>query len=206
MGVILISTDHHFSVLHLTSMMEKTVKRALRQCPYELGPGMGTAMIEEIVKNSLKRLSIYQSFSKMDLQFAFCSAKTFVLSHPDYSVIIIDSLSAFYWEDRLISTLQSLEKHCQTLLDSLIEKLRQTNMTIIYSVQQFLRDKDKVNTSMSREASDSFQTPPPPSYAYSITLEENSNSEEIARVEDRRNNILISKKFSLSNKGELSFY
>ena len=205
MGVILISTDHLFSILHLTSLMEKTVKRALRLCPYELGPGMGTAMMKEIVKNSLKRLFIYESFSKTELQFAFCSAKTFVLSHPDFSVIIIDSLSAFYWEDRLVSTtFQSLEKYCQTLLESLMERLRQTNMTIIYTVQQFLRDKEAAST--SREANDPQQTTPlPPLFVYSITLEEDPDSDQVVRVEDRRSNTSITTKCVLSSKGELKF-
>ena len=191
-GVVFLSTDHHFSPLHLISVLEKRLKRALRQS-HQLAQGSASTLIKEITKDSLKRLSIYESFNKTELLFNFCSVKTFILSHQQTSVVVIDSLSAYYWEDRLSSSFQSLEKYCHSLLGCLIDKLKQTNITIIYTVQRFLRDRDptdkEVDTSLA-----------PPHYVYSVSLEH--QNEFIMHVEDRRNATKVSKKLHIS-KGEI---
>lgn len=188
-GVVYLSTDHHFSVLHLVTLLEKRLKRTLRLVR-DLVPGSGNATIKEITKDSLKRLSVYEIFSKTELLFNFCSAKTFILSHPQSTVVMIDSISAYYWEDRLSASVQSLDKYCQSLLTNLVEKLKQTNIIIIYTVQRFLREVHE-----TREAD-------LPLYIYSLSLE--SQPECVVLVEDRRNAKHFSKTIRIS-KGELSF-
>ena len=88
-GVVFLSTDHHFSPLHLVTVMERRLKRTLRKYP-ELLPTSGLPLISEIVKDSLKRLSVYESFNKTELLFNFCSTKTYILSHLQFSVVILD--------------------------------------------------------------------------------------------------------------------
>ncbi len=184
-GVVFLSTDHHFSPLHLYILLEKRVRRILRQSQ-DLIPGSKTSMVKEITMESLKRLTVYESFNKTELLFNFCSAKTYLLSHPQYSVVIIDSLSAYYWEDRLSSaSLQSLEKYCQSLLTSLIERLKQTNITIIYTVQQFLRE-----THVEKETET-------PLYIYSLSLDIEPG--KMIHVEDRRNVKTFSKTIEVFN-------
>ena len=80
-GVVFLSTDHHFSILNLVAVLERTLKRTLRQY-HEFLPTSGNSIVEEIVKDSLKRLSVYESFNKTELLFNFCSTKTYILSHP----------------------------------------------------------------------------------------------------------------------------
>ena len=122
----------------------------------------------------------------------FCSVKTYILSHPQSSVVIIDSLTAYYWEDRMMSTtIQSLEQYCQALLNHLIEKLRQTNITIIYTIQRFLREgqeKDSANVDVT--------------YNYAITLDKGEKFEAV--VEDRRTPKNFTRNFEMI-KGELCF-
>lgn len=187
-GVVFLSTDHHFSSLHLVTLLERGLKRILRQTQQIL-PGSGISMIKEITKDSLKRLSLYESFSKTELLFNFCSTKTYILSHSQYSVVIVDSLSAYYWEDRLSSsTIQSLDKYCQSLLLCIIEKLKQTNIIIIYTVQQFLREVSE------RDSTDA------PLFIYSISLE--SQPQTVISVENRRNASNFSKTIK-TFKGDL---
>lgn len=188
-GVVFLSTDHHFSPLHLVSTLQKRLKRVIHQSKRVKHDTLAAA-IKEITKDSLKRLSIYESFSKTELLFNFCSVKTFILSHSQTSVVIVDSLSAYYWEDRLSSVnMQSLDKYCQNLLNSLIDKLRQTNITIIYTMQQFLRE-----TQQERDADLT------PTFVYSITFE----ADNTASIEDRRTSSSYQKRFKFS-KGTLQF-
>jgi hypothetical protein len=84
--------------------------------------------------------------------------------------------------------MQSLDKYCQSLLLCLIEKLKQTNITIIYTVQQFLRE------SHERENADD------PLMIYSLSLE--NQPQAIIHVEDRRNAAKFSKKIEIL-KGDL---
>lgn len=185
-GVVFLSSDHLFSPLFLAAQLEKKLKRTIRQ-QRKLESGTGTALVKEITKDSLKRLSIYEHHSKIQMLFNFCSVKTFILSHPITSVIIIDSLSAYYWEDRLNGSIQSMEKYCQNLLYTLIEKLKKTNITVFYTIQQFLRDTPE----RDNETSGAF--------VYSLTLE--NRPEHIVTVEDKRHNIQSVKKYQIS-KGE----
>lgn len=191
-GVVLLSTDHHFSLLHLVSLLERRVKRILREFG-GLEHGTGSLTIEEIRQDSLKRLCIFECFSENQLMFNFCSIKTYILSHPQFSVIAIDSLTAYYWEHRIVSTtMQSLESYCHSLLNNLIDKLRQTNMTIIYCVQQFTRE------TVEKEACEGTTTP----FIYSVTME---NCDKLTvSVDDRRNQCNFVKDLS-TVKGELCF-
>ena len=183
-GVVLISTDHHFMILHLVTLMERRLKRILRS-----QPGTGTSIMQEIIQDSLKRLSVYKSFSKPQLLFNLCSVKTYILSHPQSSVVVIDSLTAFYWEDRLTtSSLQSLEKYCSALLKNLMEKLKQTNITIIYTTQLFLRENQEKDSELVNP------------YVYSLLLEKNPDF--VVSIEDKRNAITAVKKVEMF-KGEL---
>ena len=185
-GVVLISTDHHFSILHLVTLMERRLKRTLRH-----QSGAGTTIVEEIIKDSLKRLTVFESFSKSQLLFHFCSVKTFILSHPHSSVVVIDSLTAYYWEDRLTANnLQSLEKHSLSLLNCLTEKLKQTNITIIYTAQLFLRENVEKDVELVVP------------YVYSLLLEK--NPQFVVSCEDKRNTTSTAKKVELL-KGELIF-
>lgn len=93
-GVVFLSTDHHFSLLNLVTVLERRLKRTLRKF-HELLPASGLSMIAEIVKDSLKRLSVYESFNKTELLFNFCSTKTYILSHPQSSVVMLDRYSFF---------------------------------------------------------------------------------------------------------------
>ena len=190
-GVLFVSTDHHFSILLLVTLLERKLKRILRKVQ-SLEPGKGSSIVEEIRADSLKRLTLYQSFSKHQLLINFCSVKTYILSHPQSSVVIIDSLTAYYWEDRMTSTtIQSLEQYCQALLNHLIEKLRQTNITIIYTIQRFLREgqeKDSTNFDVT--------------YNYAITLDKGEKFEAV--VEDRRTPKNFTRNFEMI-KGELCF-
>ena len=183
-GVVFLTTDHHFSILHLYSALEKQVKRIVRESK-ELQPGTGLAIVKEITKDSLERLSVYESFSKIELLYNFCSIKTFILSHKQYSMVVIDSLSAYYWEDRLSSTTpQSLDKYIHNLLDGLLTKLKNSNIIIIYTVQLFLREKER-------------DVDCEPTFIYSLTLDADNN----IGVEDRRATSKFVKHFHFSKNG-----
>lgn len=188
-GVVFLSSDHLFSPLFLAAQLEKRLKRIIRQQP-KLESGTGSPLVKEITKDSLKRLSIYEHFSKTEMLYNFCSVKTFILSHPQTSVVIIDSLSAYYWEDRLSGVVQSMEKYCQNLLNILVEKLKQTNITVFYTIQQFLREIHERDNET------------PSAFTYSVTLE--SQPELLASVEDKRQNIKFSRRYQII-KGELIF-
>lgn len=188
-GVVLLSTDHQFSILQLVALLEKKLKRILRQCQ-AVAPGSGTTIIKEITKESLKRLSVFESFNKTELLFNFCAVKTHILSHPKTSVVFIDSLSAYYWEDRLSSSFQSLDKHCQYLLKYLVERLKQTNIIIIYTIQRFLRDIQE------KETTD------PPIFIYSLSIE--NQPQLVMNVEDRRNATSFMKNIKIL-KGDIYF-
>ena len=166
-GVVFLSTDHHFSSLNLVSMMERHLRRILRRNK-TVEPGMASATIKEIVKDSLKRL-FHQA-----------------------SVVVVDSLSAYYWEDRLASVnLQSFDKYCQGLLQCLTDKLLQTNICIIYTVQQFLRDSHQNNEKAPEVV---------PLYVYSISWDGENN----VTVQDRRTSTTKHTKFQIE-KDQLKF-
>ncbi|XP_007908018.1 DNA repair protein XRCC2 isoform X1 [Callorhinchus milii] len=83
--VLFIDTDYHFDMLRLVTILERRLPQ-------------GT---EDTVKGCLSRLYLVQCGGSTQLLLLLHSLEALVCSHPALCLLIVDSISAFYWMDRL---------------------------------------------------------------------------------------------------------
>ncbi|XP_074171209.1 DNA repair protein XRCC2 [Rhinolophus sinicus] len=111
--VLFIDTDYHFDMLRLVTILEH---RLSQSC-------------EETVKCCLGRFFLVHCSSSTQLLLTLYSLETMFCSHPSLCLLILDSLSAFYWIDRAnggerVNLQESALKKCSQLLEKLVNEYR----------------------------------------------------------------------------------
>lgn len=110
-GVLFIDTDYHFDMLRLVTILEHRLSQ-------------GT---EEMIKRCLGRFFHLNCNSSTHLLLTLFSLENIFCSHPSLCLLMIDSISAFYWIDRVNGgvniTLQEANlKKCAQVLDKLVRE------------------------------------------------------------------------------------
>lgn len=117
-GVVFIDTDYHFDMLRLVSALEGRLAEDLKESDgSENEP-------EERVRLCLRRLSVVHCNSSVQLLLTLHYLENTFSSQPSVGLLVIDSISAFYWVDRFSggeSTVcqEANLRKCTELLDRL---------------------------------------------------------------------------------------
>ncbi|KAL4630958.1 DNA repair protein XRCC2 [Arapaima gigas] len=123
--VMFVDTDHHFDMLRLVTILE-----------HRLPQGH-----EEVVRACLGRLFIVHCNSSLQLFFTLHYAEDMFCSRPSLSLLIVDSISAFYWVDKSsggesVSKQESNLKRCIELLEKL---LKDYHIVVFATTQAIMR-------------------------------------------------------------------
>ncbi|KAM6214847.1 DNA repair protein XRCC2 [Rhynchocyon petersi] len=123
--VLFIDTDHHFDMLRLVTILEHKLPQSS----------------EEIIKSCLGRFYLVYCNSSSQLLLTLYSLETMFCSHPTLSLLILDSLSAFYWIDRAnggesVNLQESTLKKCSQFLQKLVNGYR---LVLIASTQSIMQ-------------------------------------------------------------------
>ncbi|KAF2983671.1 hypothetical protein EK904_005599 [Melospiza melodia maxima] len=124
--VMFVDTDYHFDMLRLVTILENRLAQ-------------GT---EEMIKQCLGRLFLVSCSSSTQLLLTLYSLENLFCAHPSLCVLILDSLSAFYWIDRSNGgeslTLQEMNlKKCANFLEKLVTQ----HHLILFATTQTLMQK-----------------------------------------------------------------
>ncbi|XP_039522673.1 DNA repair protein XRCC2 isoform X2 [Pimephales promelas] len=117
-GVVFVDTDYHFDMLRLVSALEGRLAQDLKESNgSENEP-------EERVRSCLRRLSVVHCNSSVQLLLTLHYLENTFSSQPSVGLLVIDSISAFYWVDRFSggeSTVcqEANLRKCTELLDRL---------------------------------------------------------------------------------------
>ncbi|XP_053409950.1 DNA repair protein XRCC2 [Nycticebus coucang] len=138
--VSFIDTDHHFDMLRLVTVLEHRLSESS----------------EEVIKCCLGRFFLAYCSSSTHLLLTLYSLETLFCSHPSLCLLIVDSLSAFYWIDRVnggesINLQESTLKKCSQFLEKLVNEYR----LVLVATTQTLMQK----TSSSPEGPFAFRRP-----------------------------------------------
>lgn len=87
--VIFVDTDYHFDMLRLVSILEA-----------RLSSSSPESEMEETVRSSLRRLSVLHCSSSVQLLITLQHLEGILCSRPALCLLVIDSISSFYWIDR----------------------------------------------------------------------------------------------------------
>ncbi|KAM5157744.1 DNA repair protein XRCC2 [Mantella aurantiaca] len=124
--VIYIDTDYHFDMLRLVTILEHRLAQS----------------DEETVKECLSRFFLVCCSSSIQLLLTLYSLENMFCSHPTLCLLIIDSLSSFYWMDRnnggdSIARQESNIRKCIELLDKLLKEYK----LVLFASTQTLMQK-----------------------------------------------------------------
>ncbi|EHA98361.1 DNA repair protein XRCC2 [Heterocephalus glaber] len=123
--VLFIDTDYHFDMLRLVTILEHRLSQSS----------------EEIIKHCLGRFFLVCCNSSTQLLLTLHSLEALLCSHPSLCVLILDTLSAFYWIDRVnggesVTSQESTLKKCAQVLERLVSEYRLVLFATTQSIMQ----------------------------------------------------------------------
>ncbi|KAL7873999.1 hypothetical protein SRHO_G00049690 [Serrasalmus rhombeus] len=93
--VVFIDTDYHFDMLRLVSILEARLTPTAEE-----NADSAESETEEAVRSCLRRLSVVHCSSSVQLLLTLHYLEGTFCSRPALCLLVIDSISAFYWVDR----------------------------------------------------------------------------------------------------------
>lgn len=108
-SVIFIDTDYHFNLVRLIKVLEQRILKAIRIIQQSHGETNSKALssypekyndLNQFVKSCLDRLYIIRCNSSLELLASTASLEQLLAAKPGVSIIMIDSIGAFYWVDK----------------------------------------------------------------------------------------------------------
>lgn len=130
-GVVLLDTDHHFQMYKLISMMESRMA----------GCGFTVTQLEEIVKDSLGRLTVYEVADSRQLVATLFSAQTVVSTRTDIGLVLLDSVCAFYWHDAMTAGTKKMDVYAKNTLKTVQKALGDFKGVIVYTRPSYFHTK-----------------------------------------------------------------
>jgi len=97
-GVIIIDTDHKFSIIRLASLIERFVNKRVQNTG--ISDISTTVDIEKLINECLERVFVVKCSSSAQLVVTIHNLESLICSHPCISAVMLDSVSSFYWTDR----------------------------------------------------------------------------------------------------------
>ncbi|XP_058579697.1 DNA repair protein XRCC2 [Neofelis nebulosa] len=130
--VLFVDTDYRFDMLRLVTILERRLS----------GGSGGSGGSEDAVKRCLGRLFVVSCGSSTHLLLTLHSLESTVCGHPSLCLLILDSLSAFYWIDRAnggesTNSQESALKKCSQFLEKLAHEYR----LVVFATTQSLMQK-----------------------------------------------------------------
>lgn len=151
-SVLFIDTDYKFSILHLVSLLEKRITNVIESNKPTSSsensnslPKPNCEEIEKLVKDSLKRLYVLQCKSSLQLLATLHDLETMISNNPDICVIMIDSISAFYWLDRCNGgeSVLAQERVMILTVDILSKLVNNYNLVLFATKSAYFKRKSK---------------------------------------------------------------
>jgi hypothetical protein len=135
-GVMVIDCDMDFSLATLSLILQSLVESAV---PRSERKSLRTSDLESIVLNSLQRLKLKRCSNSKEFVASIGKLKNALVVAPDVSVVIVDSLSAFYWT----MTSSEVQPHYAMLMKFMCEALKDAKIPgIVTANALFDRKRD----------------------------------------------------------------
>ncbi|NWU61705.1 XRCC2 protein, partial [Pterocles burchelli] len=133
--VMFIDTDYHFDMLRLVTILENRLAQRT----------------EEVIKQCLGRLFLVNCNSSTQLLLTLYSLENMFCAHPSLCLLILDSISAFYWIDRSNGgeslNLQEMNlKKCANFLEKLV---REHHLALFATTQTLMQKSTSTNSAES---------------------------------------------------------
>lgn len=129
---ILIDTDHHFQIFKLISIMEDiiTSSASLGSSSQEVDN-----IVLNIVEKALSNLIILSCFDSSEFFVTFHSLERILSNNKDISLLVIDSLTAYYWPNTLEPNgIRKKQLYLEKCLSLLHRNIKYYKISVIYTL------------------------------------------------------------------------
>ncbi|PSN46374.1 hypothetical protein C0J52_05726 [Blattella germanica] len=146
-GAIIVNTEHNFQLLKLVNLMESSLLKT------SFAPQAGSSgetqnqdlvdsqTIEKIIKQALSNLTILNCYDRVQLLVTFHSLENILASNSKISLIVLDSLSAYYWQDIPLGGIRKMDLYLKKTLKTLQSCIKEHKTVIIFSKQTHFQSK-----------------------------------------------------------------
>lgn len=186
--VVFVDTDFHFDTLRLVTILENRLVRwsagtesCRKQSTKEEEEQQAEEGDEELVKACLQRLSVVHCSSSAQLLLSLHYLEGWFSSRPALGLLVLDSISAFYWQDRSVGgesvpRQEANLRKCAQLLDRFC---RDYGIVIFATVHAIMRNYGSSESSSGTAAPRPCEAPSP-----SSSFSSSSNSRRWNSVTD----------------------
>ena len=159
--VIYIDLVCHFNVIRLATILESRIRRSIERAGTD-ATTPSTDDVEALIKSCLSRLYLVRCSSNRQLLITLHSLDTLLSNKPDLCVMMISSISAFYWLDRSVGGNKRTHDGIMTQVAAVLEKLVSVYSLVLFCTKSALfqgRTNVRSNSALetvdgSREATD----------------------------------------------------
>ncbi|KAM4606244.1 DNA repair protein XRCC2 [Polymixia lowei] len=142
--VVFVDTDYSLDMLRLVTILETRLAAGLSPTSPEAPPSSSVCSEDAVLRSCLSRLFVVHCTSSSELLLTLHYLETSLSSRPSLSLLLIDSISAFYWLDRcgggesMTKQEEKLSK-CSELLGRLLRDYRITVFATSHAIRRNYR-------------------------------------------------------------------
>ncbi|XP_064616662.1 DNA repair protein XRCC2-like [Liolophura sinensis] len=158
-GVIVVDTEYKFPVFRLAVILEHRIKAAMEKssivasaaakeetksksfgCTENGNTNLGQNVdafseedIERFIQNCLRNLHILQCGSSFQFLMSMCSLESLISNNPNISMIVIDTISAYYWVEKcqVPDGQQAMDSVMKPIISVLSDYVRDYNTVVL---------------------------------------------------------------------------
>lgn len=180
-GVVFIDADLHFSILQMENMLQRRIKKMVKSARAEvkglggskaadslvcspkafqdflhLGKRQQESEINKLTRDCLKNLVYLKCTDSFQFTITLLSLDELMQNRDNISLVVIDSISAFYWYDRTYKagTWYKLEQHYNRIFKVFLGHIRKHKLVLLTSRQALFQkrsSKEERKTSYQNE-------------------------------------------------------
>lgn len=124
-SVVYIDLDGQFDITKLVEIIQRLVKN----CD------------EDLIKSCLKKFTLVDCYDSPTLYVTFQRLRLFLTEHCQVGLVIVDSVSANYWQDSISGGEKYMDTYVEKIISSLKMCLEDFKVPIIYTRQSYFQSK-----------------------------------------------------------------
>ncbi|XP_014242382.1 DNA repair protein XRCC2-like [Cimex lectularius] len=97
---------------------------------------------EKTIEQSLKRIHVINIFDSATLTTTILYLKKLLCINSDISLILIDSISAFYWQDTLEGGIKKMDSYISSIVLQLHQSIGLFDVNVMYTRPEYFKTKN----------------------------------------------------------------
>ncbi|CAO1350756.1 unnamed protein product [Diamesa serratosioi] len=135
-SVVLINTDHKFSITKLVEIMHKFINFN-KETSVNLNESLENSQAIDVIKSSLVKLNIIKCYNESQLENAVVQLDGLLGSNSNIVIVLIDSISTFYYtkaqEMAKVKMTLSMDGYLKNYYLKLKKYVEEFNVSIVYT-------------------------------------------------------------------------